>query len=84
MSSITIRDIPDETKNALRIQAAYAGKSLEGYVRTLLNNASKQDHSPEQRSLGQACSAYFGTENGVDLPPLHSRTTHRGMAVFEE
>ncbi|MGW6456407.1 FitA-like ribbon-helix-helix domain-containing protein [Streptomyces sp. NPDC055078] len=37
MTAITIRDVPDETVNALKVRAAQAGKSLQAYALDLLS-----------------------------------------------
>jgi plasmid stability protein len=37
MSAITIRDVPDDTVNALKVRAAQAGKSLQAYALDLLS-----------------------------------------------
>ncbi|MBT2393163.1 antitoxin [Streptomyces sp. ISL-1] len=36
MTAITIRDVPDDTVNALKVRAAQAGKSLQAYALELL------------------------------------------------
>ncbi|MEU9407862.1 antitoxin [Streptomyces sp. NPDC048281] len=36
MTAITIRDVPDDTLNALKVRAAQAGKSLQAYALDLL------------------------------------------------
>src|SRR4051794_40926203 len=36
MASLTIRDLPDQTKETLRVHAARSGLSLEAYARHLL------------------------------------------------
>lgn len=36
MTAITIRDVPDDTVNALKVRAAQAGKSLQAYALDLL------------------------------------------------
>ncbi|RPE43672.1 hypothetical protein EDD90_6884 [Streptomyces sp. Ag109_O5-1] len=36
MPAITIRDVPDDTLNALKVRAAQAGKSLQAYTLDLL------------------------------------------------
>lgn len=36
MTAITIRDVPDDTVNALKVRAARAGKSLQAYALDLL------------------------------------------------
>lgn len=37
MTAITIRDVPDDTLNALKVRAAQAGKSLQAYALDLLS-----------------------------------------------
>ncbi|MFJ9890506.1 FitA-like ribbon-helix-helix domain-containing protein [Streptomyces sp. NPDC091287] len=37
MTAITIRDVPDDTVNALKVRAAQAGKSLQAYTLDLLS-----------------------------------------------
>ncbi|MET8948256.1 FitA-like ribbon-helix-helix domain-containing protein [Streptomyces sp. NPDC086080] len=37
MTAITIRDVPDDTVNALKVRAAQAGKSLQAYALDLLS-----------------------------------------------
>ena len=37
MPAITIRDVPDDTVNALKVRAAQAGKSLHAYALDLLS-----------------------------------------------
>ncbi|MBU7598820.1 antitoxin [Streptomyces sp. P38-E01] len=36
MPAITIRDVPDDTVNALKVRAAQAGQSLQAYALDLL------------------------------------------------
>jgi antitoxin FitA len=37
MTAITIRDVPEDTLNSLKVRAAQAGKSLQAYVLDLLS-----------------------------------------------
>lgn len=44
MTSITIRDVPEETRNELASRAAATGRSLQEYLRTrLIEMASRPD-----------------------------------------
>ncbi len=44
MPSITIRNVPEETRNELAARAASSGRSLQEYLRgELINMASKPD-----------------------------------------
>jgi plasmid stability protein len=40
--SMTIRDVPDETRDELAARAARAGQSLQEYVRAQLNELAKR------------------------------------------
>jgi len=74
MANITIRDLPNSTKEALRVQAAQAGVSLEAYARRLLHAASLADQY-SQPSVMELADQYFGESGGadLDLPPRHSK-----------
>lgn len=70
MTSITIRKLPEPTKEKLRIRAARAGLSLEAYSRQVLQSASEADpHVPT--NLADLALTCFGEKNGIDLdlPP---------------
>ena len=45
--SMTIRDVPDETRDVLAARAARAGQSLQEYVRAQLNELAQRP-SPEE------------------------------------
>ncbi len=80
MANITVRDIPDSTKESLRIQAATAGVSLEAYVRYILQAASSSD-SFMQPDIMDLADKYFGSENGVELE-LPERSSKRNEIEF--
>jgi plasmid stability protein len=64
MSSITVRNLPDETHRALRVRAAMAGRSTEAEVRAILENIAR----PEGRIKLGSLLAEIGQEaGGVDL-----------------
>ena len=73
MASVTIRDLPDATKEALRVQAAQNGLALESYLRHVLQEVSEAS-AHKQKDILDLATEYFGKENGVDLilPPRHS------------
>lgn len=81
MASITIRKLPDPTKERLRIGAASAGMSLEAYTRQILQAASRSDHA-EVLDLAELARNCFGAENGTDLV-LPSRGTNRPPVDFD-
>jgi plasmid stability protein len=64
MSSVTIRNLPDETHRALRIRAATAGRSTEAEVRLILENVTR----PATRiKLGSLLAAIGQQAGGFDL-----------------
>jgi len=81
MANITIRDLPDNTKESLRVQAAKSGVSLEAYARLILQKASNSDFFLQSNILDLA-SKYFGRENGVELD-LPDRSSKREEVKFE-
>jgi plasmid stability protein len=81
MTSITIRKLPEPTKEKLRIRAARAGLSLEAYLRGVLQSASEANPNvpPNLADLSLAC---FGEKNGIDLD-LPPRGHDRAPLAFE-
>lgn len=82
MAHITVRDVPDKIKTALRVQAAQSGISLEEYVRHILLDASERDHvsAPDIVALARQ---HFAGENGVELPDI-ARHTQRDIPQFDD
>ena len=81
MASITIRDLPDKTKEALRIHAAQSGLSLESYVRQVLREASQTDRLKSVSILDLA-EKHFGPKHGVDIE-LPERNSQRKPVDFD-
>ena len=81
MANITIRDLPDQTKEALRVRAAQSGISLEAYVRHVLQKASCSD-AFETVNILKLADQYFGSKHGVDLP-LPKRGSRRQPVDFQ-
>lgn len=80
MATITVRDLPNRTKETLRVQAAQSGVSLEAYVRHLLQYAS--DHkSPTAEPLTALAAQYFGKAHGVEIA-LPERNSNRRPPEF--
>lgn len=69
MASITIRNLSDDIKRRLRIQAAEHGHSMEEEAREILRIALAESGPPTD--LVQAIRARFAALGGVDLeiPP---------------
>ncbi len=66
MAQITIRELSVKAKEALRVQAAQAGLSLEAHVRQILQQASMGKGSKPVNILDLA-NKYFGGSKGIDL-----------------
>jgi len=82
MANITIRDLPDKTKEMLRIHAAQAGVSLEAYVRHILQKASISN-TFEPVNILDTAEKYFGPEKGIELE-LPDRSSKRQHVDFNE
>ncbi len=70
MASITIRKLPENTKQRLRMRAARNGHSMEQEARELLETAlARKEAEPE--NIGEAIRRRFARFGGVDLkiPP---------------
>jgi len=64
MSSITVRNLPEETHRALRVRAAMAGRSTEAEVRAILESVAR----PEVRiKLGSLLAEIGQQVGGVEL-----------------
>ena len=64
MSSITVRNIPEETRRALRVCAAMAGRSTEAEVLAILERIAR----PEGRiKLGSLLAEIGQQAGGFDL-----------------
>lgn len=61
MPSLTIRNIPEEVRRALRVRAARHGRSTEAEVRDILAHAAK----PEGRVKLGSLLASIGREAGL-------------------
>lgn len=65
-ASITVRNLDDDLKSRLRIQAAIHGRSMEDEVRAILRTAlSREPAAP--RNLAQSILARFQPLGGVEL-----------------
>ena len=64
MSSTTVRNIPEETRRALRVRAAMAGQSTEAEVLAILERIAR----PEERiKLGSLLAEIGQQAGGFDL-----------------
>lgn len=69
MASLTIRNLDDELKALLRLQAARHGRSMEEEVRVILRQAVAPPPSRPAGSigLGSRIRAHFAALGGVEL-----------------
>lgn len=81
MATLTIRNVPDETKRRLRIRAAEHGRSMEAELRAIIDDALEKPAPPE--NLGEAIRRRFAKFGGVELE-LPERTPAREPPDFGE
>ena len=67
MASITIRNLDEETKRRLRINAQRNGRSMEEEARTILNKAMRPGSGG--KGLGTAIHEMFKAVGGSELTP---------------
>ncbi len=69
MGALTVRNLDDGTKQALRLRAARKGSSLEEEVRSILRRAAAEDMAPPRRhaSLYDAIRDLVEPHGGFDL-----------------
>jgi plasmid stability protein len=76
MSSITIRNLPEETHRALRLRASLAGRSTEAEVRAILEQAAR----PLGRiQLGSLLAEIGQQAGGFDLDLERDKTPAEPM-----
>ena len=64
MSSLTVRNLPEETHRAVRVRAALAGRSTEAEVRAILEKVAR----PQGRvKLGSLLAEIGQQAGGFDL-----------------
>lgn len=79
MASITVRNLDDDLKAQLRLEAARQGRSMEEQVRVILRNALSQQPT---RGLGTRIHQQFAAAGGVALD-LPSRADEPRAASFD-
>lgn len=77
MSSVTVRNLPDETHRALKLRAAQHGRSTEAEIRHILENAVRP-----KVGIGTALAAIGRSVGGLELD-LRRDTTPVVPASFE-
>lgn len=66
MANLTIRNLDDEVKDRLQIEAARHGRSMEEEVRHILRQAV--DPTDAERGLGSRIAGRFREVGGCELP----------------
>jgi plasmid stability protein len=67
VASLTIRNLDDQVKTALRVRAARRGRSMEDEARHILKTALREDDSPRHDNLADGIAAIFDPLGGVEL-----------------
>jgi plasmid stability protein len=79
MAVVTVRNLPEETHRALRLQAAQHGRSTEAEIRAILEEAVR----PEGRvKIGSALAEFGQRFGGLDLEVVRDESSPRA-ASFE-
>ena len=65
MAALTIRNLPDEVRERLRLRAAKAGRSMEAEIRAILTEASLAE---SRRSSADALQAWVNELYGKKKP----------------
>ena len=64
MAALTVRNLPEETRRALKVRAARNGRSTEAEVRDILEQAVRP---PERLKIGSELAAFGRRFGGVDI-----------------
>lgn len=78
MSSVTVRNLPDETHRALKLRAAQHGRSTEAEIRNILESAVRP-----KIGLGSALAAIGRSLGGVELD-IRRDSTPTVAASFDD
>ena len=77
MPSITIRDVPDETRDELAARAARTGRSLQEYVRLQLVDLARRPDAESLFSRIRARKRHTGTRLDVETILQHRDADRR-------
>ena len=69
MAAVTVRNIPEETRRALKLRAAQNGRSTEAEIRDILETAVRP-----RVGLGSALAAIGRSVDGVELDLRRKRS----------
>lgn len=76
--SITVRNLPAETVQGLKAYAKTQGKSLEAFLRTLLDQAVRP---PERIKLGSLLLAHGKAVGDIELGELRDKTPYTPLKM---
>ena len=76
-TSITIRDVPDETRDELAARAALTGRSLQEYLRTRLVELARQPDAEALIARARSRKAAMGTSLPAERILAHRDVDHR-------
>ncbi len=85
MAALTVRNVNDETKQALRLRAARHGVSMEHEIRTILDNVAQAERpsaSAEEDNLYDAIRRLVEPYGGFELE-IPERQPMREPPLFE-
>lgn len=81
MATLMIRDLDEDVKARLRVQAAEHGRSMEAEARVLLAAALSGKRPP--RGLGSSIAKQFAEIGGVELDTPRSQEPARAVDLGE-
>jgi plasmid stability protein len=79
MAVLTVRNLPEETRRALRLRAARHGRSTEAEVRAILEEAVRPT---DRLRIGSELAAFGRQHEGIELDICREKEPIRG-AIFE-
>jgi plasmid stability protein len=80
VASLTIRNIPEDTKRRFRQRAAAHGHSMEEEARQIILAAVNEGEAPRRKSIGQML--YEASRPGFELPEVPDSPA--SYAIFDE
>ena len=75
-ATLTVRDVPEAEKDALRVRTAKNGRSVEAQLRAVIHEAAGPDMAADEEGLTTAIRRRFAPCGAVD-PPAHPPVTPR-------
>jgi plasmid stability protein len=73
MASLTIRQLDEEIKSKLRIQAAKHGHSMEAEARLILASAVAEKNTRTKQGIATSIQQIVKQKGAIELPQINSR-----------